>query len=77
MEQRCLSRSHPRQVASNNVLVHNNEFQRQELPARRSMSMIFNDIHGYFNDIHGYFNDIHGIFIVMANDNGASSPHGF
>ena len=55
----------------NNVLVHNNEFQQQELPA--SMSMIFNDIH----DILMIFMAILMVFIVMDNGNGASSPHGF
>ena len=47
----------------NNVLVHNNEFQQQELPAR-SMS-IFNDIH----DILMIFIAILVIFIVMDNGN--------
>ena len=49
-----------------NVLVHNNEFQQQELPARRrivAMSMIFNDIH----DILMIFMTILMIFIVMDN----------
>ena len=56
----------------NNVVVHNNEFQQQELPARR-MSMVLNDIH----DILMIFMAILMIFIVMDNGNGASSPHGF
>ena len=51
--------------------MHNNEFQRQELPARRIV--IFNDVH----DILMIFMAILMIFIVMDNGNGASSPHGF
>ena len=43
----------------NNVLVHNNEFQQQELPARRRI--VFNDIH----DILMIFMAILMIFIVL------------
>ena len=52
----------------NNVLVHNIEFQQQELPARRRM---------VFTDILMIFVAILMIFTVMDNGNGASSPHGF
>ena len=55
-------------MSCDNVLVHNNEFQQQEFPARRIMFMIFNDIH----DILMIFMAILMIFIVM--DNGPSSP---